>query len=89
MKARSRPQGRSSPHDRGRRLACDKRIATLEAAAPQSGGTFDLDALSGAELERLEAILLRWRPDENVPLPVDQMPDDDLRFLASLLLPPV
>lgn len=68
--------------------ALDKRLTALEAAAPDSGGRFDLDGLSTAELERLEAILMRWRPDDDGPLPVDHMPDDELRFLASIHVMP-
>lgn len=64
--------------------ALDKRLAVLEATLPDTRGRVVLDKLSDAELERLEAILMRWRPDESVPLPVDQMPDEDLRFIASL-----
>ena len=68
--------------------ALDKRLTALEAAMPDPGGRFDLDSLSTADLERLEAILMRWRPDDDGPLPVDQMPDDDLRFLASIRIMP-
>ena len=68
--------------------ALDKRLMALEASMPASGEGFDLDVLSTAELERLEAILMRWRPDDNGPLPVDHMPDDELRFLASIRVLP-
>lgn len=66
----------------------DKRLSALEAASPDTAGRLDLDALSDAELERLEAILIRWRPDESLPLPVEEMPDDDLRFLAGIRVIP-
>lgn len=68
--------------------ALDKRLTALEATLPNTRGRVVLDALSNTELERLEAIMMRWRPDESLPLPVDQMPDDDLRFLASLRVAP-
>ncbi len=69
--------------------ALDKRLSALEAALPETQGRVALDKLSDADLERLEAILMRWRPDESLPLPVDQMPDDDLRFIASIQVAPV
>lgn len=62
----------------------DKRVGKLEAASPPPRSPMDLDALSLAELERLEAILKKWRPNDADPLPVHLMPDDDLRFLASI-----
>lgn len=68
--------------------ALDKRLAALEAAVPHSNGCVDLDKLTDADLERLESILLRWRPDDEGPLPVDQMPADELRFLASIRVMP-
>lgn len=68
--------------------ALDKRLAVLEVTIPNTRGRVALDKLSDGELERLEEILMRWRPDESMPLPVEHMPDDDLRFLASLRVAP-
>lgn len=66
----------------------DKRIAALEAATPQTGGKFDLDGLSDANLEHLEQILIRV--DAAAPgcgsreAAIASLADGDLRFLASI-----
>jgi hypothetical protein len=51
---------------------------------PDQSGMIDLDALSIEELERLQAI--RIAMDAGIAL-LD-LPDDDLRFIASLRVKP-
>ena len=61
--------------------ALDRRLAVLEAALPSEvPGRVDLDRLSTADLERLEAIVIA----RDGGTPIEDMSDDDLRFLASL-----
>ena len=52
----------------------------MEAAMPDTGGRFVLAALSDGELYRLEAIVIA----RDAGTPTKDMPDDDLRFLASI-----
>ena len=60
--------------------AFDKRISALEEAMPDISGRVDLDRLSTAELERLESILIAKEGGRAI----EDMPDDELRFLAGL-----
>jgi len=58
-----------------------KRLEVLEARHSSSAvGRIDLDALSDAELDRLEAIALIVEGGQSI----ESLPDDDLRFVASL-----
>ena len=61
-----------------------KRITVLEADRPAPSQNIDLDGLSHDDLDRLIVILTKWHPNDEGPLPVDQMPEEELRFLARL-----
>lgn len=59
----------------------ERRVQAMEAALPpQDGERLDLGRLSDADLERLEGIAIRRDAGEAI----EDMPDDDLRFLASI-----
>ena len=60
--------------------ALGKRLSSLESAsvAPKDG--IDLDALSDAELERLEVIIQSIEAGTKF----EDLPDDDLQFVAAL-----
>lgn len=58
-----------------------KRLGALEALHPvDNEGRIDLDALTDAELDIMEAIAVKLEGGT----PIEDLPDDDLRFLASL-----
>ena len=60
--------------------ALERRIAAMEVDCPDTGGGLDLDRLSDTELLRLEAIVIA----RDAGTAIEDMPDDDLRFLASI-----
>ena len=64
-----------------------KRITVLEADRPAPSQTIEIDGLSHDDLDRLTVILTKWHPNDEGPLPVDQMPVEELRFLARLKVP--
>lgn len=58
-----------------------KRLGALEALQPVGHeGRIDLDALTDAQLDRLEAIVLVVEGGRSI----ESLPDDDLLFIASL-----
>lgn len=58
-----------------------KRLGALEALQPVGNeGRIDLDALTDAELDLMEAIAVKLEGG----LSIETLPDDDLRFLAAL-----
>ena len=58
-----------------------KRLEALEALQTASPvGRIDLDALTDADLDRLEAIALIVEGGQSI----ESLPDDDLQFVASL-----
>ena len=62
-----------------------RRLEALEAVHPASAaGRIDLDALTDAQLDRLEAIALIVQGGQSI----EPLPDDDLQFVASLRVLP-
>lgn len=58
-----------------------KRLGALEALqSVDHKGRIDLDALTDAELDIMEAIAVKLEGG----LTIETLPDDDLRFLAAL-----
>lgn len=58
-----------------------KRLEALEVLSTASAvGRIDLDALTDAQLDRLEAIALIVEGGPSI----ESLPDDDLQFVASL-----
>lgn len=60
--------------------ALDRRLSSLESACVVPRAWIDLDALSDAELERLEAIVESIEAGTNF----EDLRDEDLRFVAGL-----
>ena len=60
--------------------AFDKRLSSLESAVVETRSGIDLDALSDAELERLEVIIQSIEAGTKF----DDLPDDDVQYVAAL-----
>lgn len=61
----------------------DKRLTTLEARAPSSAGQV-LDALSAADVARLEEILLQWGAAGPTEDDLMALPAGDAEFVARI-----